>query len=101
MENFKRTSAAGVIAGIAFPIIGAAIVMMIFEQLVKWGVISAPMGIFSLEQERTIYVLGIIFNLIPFHYFKRIKAEKAMTSVVAMTIIAAVVWLVFFYKTLF
>ena len=101
MENFKRSMLAGIIAGIAFPITGAAITMMIFEQLAKWGVISASMGIFSVQQERTIYVLGILFNLIPFHYFKRLKAVKAMNGVVMMTILAAVIWLVYYYKTLF
>ena len=101
MENFKRSTLAGIIAGIAFPIVGSAIVMMIFEQLAKWGVISASMGIFSIEQERTIYVLGILFNLIPFQYFKVKKAENAMTGVVTMTIVAVIIWVIYYYKSIF
>ena len=101
MKEFNKSIWIGIISGIAVPIVGSAIVMMIFEQLAKSGLIQSYMGTFSIEQERTIYVLGIMFNLIPFQYFKMKKAGKAMNGVVMMTIFAVVIWIIYYYKSIF
>lgn len=101
MENFKNSLWFGILVGISVPILGSAIVMIIFEQLAKMGYIQGSPGNFSIVQERTIYVLGIMFNLIPFQLFKIKKSEKALSGVVMMTILAVFVWVIYYYKSIF
>jgi heme/copper-type cytochrome/quinol oxidase subunit 4 len=101
MKNFNKSIWIGMIASIFTIIVGSALVLMIFEFLAKYGIIQWNSGSFSIQQERTIFVLGIMINLIPFQYFKRSRAEKAMNGVVLMTIAAVVVWIVYYYKSLF
>ncbi|MEZ4907394.1 MAG: hypothetical protein R2771_07090 [Saprospiraceae bacterium] len=101
MSNFKSSIWFGIILGLCVPIVGSALVMMVFEQLSAMDIMKTLNGVFSAGQTRTIYVLGIIFNLIPFQYFKVKKLEKPLNGVVLMTIILVFVWLIYFYKTLF
>lgn len=101
MGDLKKSIWIGIISSIFASIVGSALVMIIFEFLAKNGMIQWYNGFFSVEQQRTIYVIGIMFNLIPFQYFKIKRAEKAMNGVVFMTIIAVVVWVVYYYKSLF
>ncbi|HHH54517.1 MAG TPA: hypothetical protein ENK91_12725 [Bacteroidetes bacterium] len=101
MNGFYKSIWFGLIMGIFTTIVGSAIVMMIFELLAKLGVIQYSSLGFSPTQERTIYVLGIFMNIIPFQYFKKVKAEKAMNGVVIVTILAVAVWIIYYYKSLF
>jgi amino acid permease len=100
MKEFYKSIWFGLLLGTAVPIIGSALVLIAFEQLSKMGIIQSNMGSFSIEQERTIYVLGILINLIPFQYFKYKKEEKVMSGIVTMTIIAVIAWVIYYYKTL-
>jgi len=100
MKDFYKSTWFGLLIGTAVPIVGSALVLILFEQLSKMGIIQSYMGSFSIEQERTIYVLGIILNFIPFQYFKFKKEEKVMTGIVAMTIVAVIVWVIYYYKSL-
>ncbi len=101
MENFNKSIWIGILLGIAVPIVGYAVTLMVFEQLAKMGIVQSYMGQFSPAQSRTIWVIGIMFNLIPFQYFKVKKAERAMTGVLMMTIVAVVIWVIYYYKFLF
>lgn len=101
MNNFKNSMLLGVLVGIGVPILGSAFVLIIFEQLAQLGYIQGSPGNFSVVQERTVYVLGIMFNLIPFQLFKYKKFEKAMNGIVIMTILAVIVWVIFYYKSIF
>ncbi len=101
MENFNKSIWLGILLGIAIPVVGYAVTLMVFEQLAKMGLVQSSMGHFSPTQSRTMWVIGIMFNLIPFQYFKVKKAERAMTGVLMMTIIAVVIWVIYYYKFLF
>jgi amino acid permease len=101
MKDFNKSIWIGILIGIAIPIVGYAIVLIIFEKLAKAGLIQSSQGMFSIAQERTIWVLGIMFNMIPFQYFKFKKADRAMTGVVMMTILAVFIWLFYYHESIF
>ena len=101
MNNFLSSIWFGLILGLLIPIIGSAIVMMIFEQLAKMNIMHTIDGVLSVGRLRSVYLFGIVFNLIPFQYFKRKNQEKVMNGIVIMTIILAAVWIIYFSKTLF
>ena len=101
MDKFLLSIWSGLIAGIFATIVGSALVKMLFEFLAQSGIIQWNNGMFSIQQERTIFVLGIMFNFIPFQYFKIKRAEKAMNGVVIITILATAVWIIYYYKSLF
>jgi len=101
MKEFNKSIWLGILVGIVVPIVGYAITLMVFEQLASIGAIQSFQGTFSNTQTRTIWVLGIIFNLIPFQYFKIKRIEKAMNGIVMMTIIAVIIWIIYYNKSLF
>ena len=101
MRDYYKSIWFGLIAGVFTTIVGSAIIMMAFEYLAKLGMLQYSSNGFSQTQQRTIYVLGIFMNIIPFQYFKRVKAEKAMNGVVFITILAVVIWIIYYQKSLF
>ncbi len=101
MEKYKDSIFTGILIGISVPIVGAALTMILFEELVKLGVMRSSLSGFSVIQERTIYVIGILFNLIPFQYFKYKKYFQSLNGVVSMTILAIIIWVIYYYKSLF
>ncbi len=101
MENYKDNILTGLLVGMAVPIVGAALTMIFFEELVKFGVMKSYLGGFTITQERTIYVIGILFNLIPFQYFKYKRYFKSLNGVVSMTILAIIIWVIYYHKSLF
>jgi hypothetical protein len=101
MNDFKTSIWFGIIIGICIPVIGAAITKMIFEQLSGANIIPTNSGVFSVNQERTIWVIGIIFNLIPFQYFKAKKSENVMKGILYMTILAVAIWMIYYFRTIF
>ncbi|HEB61981.1 MAG TPA: hypothetical protein ENI82_02410 [Bacteroidetes bacterium] len=101
MNKFSKSIWSGIIAGVFATIVGSALIKMLFEFLAQSGMIQWNNGIFSIQQERTIFVLGIMFNFIPFQYFKIKGAEKAMNGVVIITILATAIWIIYYYKSLF
>lgn len=101
MESFNKSIWIGLLVGIAIPVVGYAITMMVFEQLGKVGYMHVSTKGFSLMQTRTMWVIGIMFNLIPFQYFKFKKAERAMNGVLMMTILSIIVWIIYYHKSIF
>lgn len=101
MNNFKNSLAFGIIIGICVPVFGAAITKILFEQLANANIIPTTEGAFSVNQERTIWVIGIICNLIPFQYFKTKNAEKVMKGILYMTLIGVTIWLIVYAGSIF
>ncbi len=101
MNKFYKSIWSGLIAGVFATVVGSALIKMLFEFLAQSGMLQWNNGMFSIQQERTIFVLGIMFNFIPFQYFRIKKAEKAMNGVVIITILATAIWIIYYYKSLF
>jgi Mg/Co/Ni transporter MgtE len=93
MINKKNELWIGLLLGLCVPVIGAAVTMTIFEQLENSGIMKA----LSPTRVRTIYAIGILFNLIPFQYFKYKRYYEAMRGVLILTIFAVLAWAIYFF----
>jgi uncharacterized BrkB/YihY/UPF0761 family membrane protein len=91
----------GIGLGIAVPIVGYAIIMMIFEQLTAAGWMRDPVSDLGiLKRMRTMGVLAIATNLIPFHLSNRKRNFHASRGVLMGTILYAGIWVVYFWESI-
>lgn len=84
----------GISLGIAFPLLGigvAALLGLIWSQFATEGQAS-PI------RERTLVLLAICLNLIPFTAFNRRKALQSLRGVVTVTVILAALWIILYLK---
>jgi len=89
----------GLILGFLLPVVGYAILLEIFDQLSSNGIISDE-GFSHTFRERTIALLAICFNLIPFAFFNRRRMQNGMRGLVFPTVLFVIIWLFYFRKTI-
>lgn len=90
MDFFNKNNLAfGLVCGILVPIIGYGILEGLFSLLSM--LVNEGYGKWSM---RTISLLAICFNLIPFNFYKNKKYVQSMRGVILPTVIFAVVWAV-------
>jgi len=91
----------GIALGVCVPIVGYAIVLIIFEQMTDLGVMGELTSSFGVvKRMRTIAVLAIAFNLLPFNYFKKKSRMSSMRGVVTATFIYALSWIIYFWESI-
>ena len=86
----------GLSLGILFPLIGiglAALIGFVWSQLATEGQ-TGPV------RERTLVLLAICLNLIPFRAFNKRKALHSLRGVVTVTVVLAMLWIVLYFKEL-
>ncbi len=84
----------GLIIGFLLPVIGYAILLELYDQLSSNGIISDE-GLAESFRDRTIALLAICFNLIPFSFFNRKRMQNGMRGLIFPTVVFVVIW--FFY----
>lgn len=89
----------GALTGLLIPFVSYAVLLMISEKLDLWLPEYTVDGE-SVIAPRTLYLLAICCNLLPFHFFNSRRAVKAMRGIIIATIGLGVVWLVYFGKTM-
>ncbi len=89
----------GTLTGLLIPFVSYAVLLMISEKLYLWLPEYTVDGE-SVIAPRTLYLLAICCNLLPFHFFNSRRAVKAMRGIIIATIGLGVVWLVYFGKTM-
>ncbi len=89
----------GLIIGLLVPFVGYAALLEIYDQLAAQQVIS-DLGMTNNFRERTIALLAVCFNLIPFIYYNRLRFFNTMRGLVFPTVLLAVVWLFYFRENL-
>lgn len=82
----------GLILGIAFPLLGYGLLKGLFWVLSQW--VNSDYGDW---RTRTITLLAICFNLIPFNAFIKGKHENSMRGVIIPTVIYGATW-AFIYR---
>ncbi len=87
----------GLILGLMLPVVGYAILLEIYELLSSNGIISNE-GLSRTFRERTIALLAVCFNLIPFTYFNKKRMYNGMRGLVFPTVLFVMVWL-FYFRT--
>jgi len=91
----------GLALGIAVPVVGYAIVLILFEQLTSMGIMTERItGVSQVKQMRTMAVLAIATNLIPFNVFKIKRKQSGMRGVLLATMLYAFAWVIYFWSSL-
>jgi hypothetical protein len=88
----KNAVLSGVILGLVIPFVGVAVLMMLDEWIVD--LVNSP--VYNGQKQRTLFLLGICLNLIPFQYFRNQRRTQSMRGVGIMTMIYAAAWFVYF-----
>lgn len=90
----------GILLGFAIPFVGYAVILMIFEQIgaSEWLNREARDITF---RARTIAVLAICLNIIPFRYYQKQRYEASMRGVILATMIYVGLWMFKFSGHLF
>lgn len=90
----------GVVLGLAIPFVGYALLLTIFEQVEAWGWLN-PDGFSPLFRQRTLSIIAICLNLIPFNWYSKRKYTESMRGVVFPTTAYVIGWIIYFGKYLF
>jgi len=85
----------GLILGFMLPVVGYAILLEIYDQLSSSGMISDE-GLSRTFRERTIALLAICFNLIPFTFFNRKRMQNGMRGLIFPTVLFVITWVIYF-----
>ena len=83
----------GIIIGLVVPFVGLAILMTIEEGIISLD-ITLPNGDPEMGlKTRTIYLLAICLNLIPFQYFQRQRQLTPLRGIIFPTMFYVFAWL--------
>jgi len=90
----------GAIVGLVIPFVGYALIMEIYDQLENSGVIS-DIGLSETFRKRTMALLAICLNLIPFSIYNRRYMYNSMRGIIFPTVVYVITWLVYFSSSIF
>lgn len=91
----------GLLLGLIIPLIGFFIVKFIFMALTHFGLMQGATESIYERRFRTITLLAICLNLIPVNRFKGRKSEATLRGLSIATFIYVIIWLVYFYSSIF
>ena len=87
--------------GACIPVLGYMLIYFVFEQLTDSGLLGELGSSMSvIKRMRTIAVLAIATNLIPFQYFKKKRKGEEMRGIVIATFIYALIWIVYYWNSI-
>ena len=96
----KNELKTGLILGAALPLIGAALLFIVYRILEASGWASQE-GLTSYFRLRTISLLAICLNILPMRNFYNKKFSESMRGVVLATFVFGVIWVLVFRGELF
>jgi hypothetical protein len=96
-ENKVR---AGLIWGLVLPFVGVALLMTLDESIVNARLLLPNNAVYMGQKPRTLYLLAICLNLIPFQIFKNAQKSQAFRGVGLVTMVYALAWFAYFSATL-
>ena len=99
--NDKDTIVMGLMFGAIAPVFGYIIFDGIFSGLEFVGLIEEATSSALDRRERTVTLLAICFNLLPFQYARKRKWDKMMRGIVFPTLIYVAFWLYRYHDILF
>ncbi len=89
----------GLIIGIAVPFVGYALLLELYDQLASSQMVS-DIGFTDNFRSRTVALLAVCFNLLPFTIYSRNRCYNTMRGLVFPTVILAVTWFFYFQSHL-
>jgi hypothetical protein len=87
----------GIVLGLCVPVVGYAIFMMLFETLESAGIMDEVTSGSAGRRERTLALLGICSNILPFEIYRKKSFDETMRGLVIPTVIFMGIWM-FVYK---
>ncbi len=87
----------GLVIGICLPIVGYAIFMIVFEAMESAGIMDEVTSGSAARRTRTLALLGICSNILPFEIFRKKRFDNTMRGLVIPTVIYIGAW-IFMYK---
>lgn len=91
----------GLIIGICVPVIGYALFMMLFETLESAGLMDEVTSGSADRRTRTLGLLGICANIIPFEIYRKKRYDTTMRGLVIPTVIYIGIWIYLYKDILF
>ncbi len=91
----------GIILGIIAPVVGYLLIEQLFNVLIHFGLMDGVTGNAVGRRLRTISLLAICFNLIPFNYAKKNFYDYTLRGIVFPTILYVGFWVYKFQEVLF
>lgn len=91
----------GFFLGAVFPIIGFVLVEFIFGLLTDAGLMDAVSTSTMSRRTRTLALIGICFNLIPFNFAKSRRLDNTMRGIIFPTLIYVGFWMYQYSSALF
>ena len=96
----KDSHLLGVLLGLAIPFVGYAVILTLFEQLATIEWLSTETRTISFRA-RTIAVLAICLNIIPFKIYQKKWHQTTMRGIILATLFYVSFWLYQFSGELF
>jgi uncharacterized BrkB/YihY/UPF0761 family membrane protein len=96
----KDSIITGILLGAIVPVFGFIVIEFIFELFGQLGLMDVVSGTNS-RRMRTLALLGICCNLIPFNYSRRQKWDETMRGIVFPTLVYVAGWVFKYYSVLF
>ncbi len=87
----------GFILGLIIPVAAFSLLSMLFEQIALFGWVNNE-GFSPTFRQRTLTLVALCFNLIPFNHFQKRRLLLSMRGIAVITVIYAVAWVVYFGK---
>lgn len=99
--NDNNSIPIGLLIGAVVPVLGFMVFEGIFDGLEYFGLIDAATSSAMPRRERTIALIAICCNLLPFNYCKKRKWDNAMRGIIFPTLIYVAGWIYKYYDILF
>lgn len=92
----QNTVVAGLIWGVLIPFVGVALLMVVDETIADMKILLPNNTVYGGQKTRTLYLLAICLNLIPFQIYRNRKMDKGLRGVSIPTMLYAAAWFIYF-----
>lgn len=91
----------GIVLGSVSILIGYGLISYLFDLLIMANLMDEASNSMSSSRQKTLWLLAICCNLVPFNIFKNRKMDNALRGVVFPTILAVGYWVYTYFDVLF
>ena len=100
MNLREDTFKSGFIVGILVPIVAYGMWTLLFSTLTSLNIMD-PVGFSATWRARTLALLAICSNLIPFNLYKKAHQDNSMRGMVLPTVVLVGIWVYLFQGAIF
>ncbi len=97
----KNSLVFGLVLGCIVPVLGFVLVEFIFNQMTQFGLMAEVSESSSGRRFRTLTLIALCSNLVPFNIAKNRKWDDTMRGIIFPTLIYVGAWILKFYGELF